>query len=45
MLGAEKNEACEDCIAANKKTTYIGVGAGALLGAGLCFVVLRYVAK
>jgi len=45
MLGAEKNEQCEECKAANRQAQIIGLGGGLLLGAGLCFVVLRFVSK
>ena len=36
---------CEECAAANKNATYMGIGAGVLLGSALCFVVLKYVAR
>ena len=36
---------CEECAAANKNATYVGIGAGVLLGSALCFVVLKYVAR
>jgi hypothetical protein len=45
MLGMEKNEMCEECQAANRKSQIIGLGGGLLLGAGLCFVVLKFVSK
>jgi len=38
-------EPCEECVAANRKAKLIGMGAGALVGAGVVFVLLRYVAK
>jgi hypothetical protein len=36
---------CEECSAANKKAQMIGVGAGLLLGATLCFTVLKFATK
>jgi len=45
MLGMEKNEQCEECKAANRQAQIIGLGGGLLLGAGICFVVLKFVSK
>ena len=36
---------CEECAAANKKGQMLGIGAGLVLGAGICFAVLKFVAK
>ena len=36
---------CEECAAANKKGQMLGVGAGLILGAGLCFAVLKFATK
>jgi len=37
--------ACDDCKKDAQRKAIIGVVGGALMGAGLCFVVLRYVAR
>ena len=36
---------CEECAAANKKGQMLGVGAGLILGAGLCFAILKFATK
>jgi hypothetical protein len=46
MFGMKNpSDMCEECAAANKNATYVGIGAGVLLGSALCFVVLKYVAR
>jgi len=37
--------ACQDCIKDARKKSIIGAVGGALFGAGLSFVILRYVRK
>jgi hypothetical protein len=37
--------ACQDCQKDAKRKSIIGAAGGALLGAGIAFVVLRYVRK
>lgn len=46
MFGLKKpSDMCEECAAANRASSYVGLAGGALLGSAIAFVVLKYVAR
>jgi hypothetical protein len=38
-------EPCAECEASERRATFVGLGAGVLIGAGLCYLMLRVLAK